>query len=87
MEDDSPLVERQSNGKKDKPTPYVLERRSVLLSVDGTTANVNTLLEKLHEESTLMHPRRVKFHSAGRAGSKVTMEIELWLFALVQKSV
>ncbi len=86
MEDDSPLVEKQPSGTENKPTPFMLERRNVVLSVDGTTANVNTLLEKLQEESTFIHPRRLKFHSVGRDGNKVTMEVELWLFALAQKT-
>ena len=87
MEEDLPLAEKQPRGKEGRPTPFVLDRRSVLLTVDGSTASIYALLEKLREGSTFMHLRRLKLNAANHVGNKVTMEIELWLFSLLRKTV
>lgn len=85
IEGDSPLTVRQPEKNSNKKTPFFLERRSMLLSVGGTSADVNNLLKKLQETLTFTHPRRLVMQSAGRGGKKVTMEIEFWLFTLVRQ--
>lgn len=63
-------------------TPFSLERRSVILAVDGGMAAVQDLMLRLEQEQTLSHPRRVHLQAAANEGETVTLELELWLFAL-----
>jgi hypothetical protein len=65
-------------------TPFKLERRSVLLSVDGAMSAVNDLMTRLEEEHTLLHPHRVQLQGVSAGGETVTLELELWLFALAR---
>jgi hypothetical protein len=43
---------------------------------------VQDLLAKLEKERTLSHPHRVQLQSVSGTGETVTLELELWLFAL-----
>jgi len=79
IENDKPLNETTSPDAA--RTPFVLDRRSVILSVDGAMAAVQDLLARLEREQTLSHPHRVHLQ-AGSGGETVTLELELWLFAL-----
>jgi len=67
-------------------TPFALERRSVTLLVDGTIDNVQNLLEQLHKDKTFAYPSRVDLHTNGQRGSSVTLEMEMWLFALERQT-
>ncbi|NOY43197.1 MAG: hypothetical protein GXP26_15360 [Planctomycetes bacterium] len=82
LENDDPLQQIVPKGMAVKKTPFTLERRSVLLLVDGTMGNVRSLLEQLHKDKALAYPSRLDLRTnAGRGGS-VTLEMEMWLFAL-----
>jgi hypothetical protein len=63
-------------------TPFTLERRSVVLAVDGNMPAVHDLLDRLEKERTLSHPHRLQMQGASAGGETVTLELELWLFAL-----
>jgi len=63
-------------------TPFSLERRSVTLAVDGGMAAVQDLMSRLEQEQTLSHPHRVHLQAVASDGETVTLELELWLFAL-----
>lgn len=65
-----------------RATPFVLQRRSVVLTVDGPMASIHQLLVKIQEENTLAHPHRLSLRSSSRSGMTTTLEIELWLFSL-----
>ena len=62
--------------------PFTLERRSVVLAVDGNMPAVHELLDRLEKERTLSHPHRLQMQGASANGETVTLELELWLFAL-----
>jgi hypothetical protein len=83
-EKDDPLLEVSMPGGAD--TPFALERRSVVLSVDGNTAAVQDLLARLEKERTLAHPHRMQLQAASNVGDTVTVELELWLFTLSRNS-
>lgn len=81
---DDPLkVNVESAGKADA-TPFVLERRCMTLAVDGPMTAVHELLNRLEQEQTLSHPHRLHLQGAAAAGDTVTLELELWLFALAR---
>jgi hypothetical protein len=63
-------------------TPFSLERRSMVLAVDGTMPAIHELLNKLEEQQTIAHPHRVHLQGISSDGGTVTLELELWLFAL-----
>ena len=63
-------------------TPFVLERRSVMLAVDGGMAAIHELMALLEQEHKLAHPHRVRLQAAAGGEETVTLELELWLFAL-----
>ena len=79
---DDPLKESVDAAAKLGDTPFVLEKRAMTLTVDGPMAAIHDLLARLEKERTLCHPRRVQLQSASVGGETVTLELELWLFAL-----
>lgn len=87
LQDDDPIepviAKQPGKGK----TPFVLEQRNVVLLVDGSMENLNELLAKLHEDESLAYLNRLQLKPAPRGGDQVTMEIDLWLFALDRRPV
>ena len=80
-ENDAPLSEAiRPPGEGD--TPFSLERRSVILAVDGSMSSIHDLLGQLEKEQTLAHPHRLQLQAVSTGGDSVTLELELWLFAL-----
>lgn len=77
---DQPLLEQPA--EDGALTPFSLERRSVVLAVDGGMAEVQDLMARLEQEQTLSHPRRIHMQAVATGGETVTLELELWLFAL-----
>jgi hypothetical protein len=63
-------------------TPFALERRSVSLGVDGSMSAIHDLLSRLEKEQSLSHPHRLQLQAVSGNGDSVTLELELWLFAL-----
>jgi len=86
LENDTPLRTDYSGDRKPKTTPFILERRSVVLAVNGTTTSLNALLQHLQAGSKFIHPHRLSMSTTGRNGTNVTAEIELWLFALTKNN-
>ncbi len=82
QKEDNPLQEVVEAKGKDKATPFVLERRSMTLAVDGGMTAIHELLGRLEKEQTLSHPHRVHLQGSSPEGDTVTLELELWLFAL-----
>ncbi len=82
LKKDNPLEITVSKGAKSKKTPFSLERRNVVLLVDGTMENVRELLGQLHKDDSLAYLHRLELQSTARGSEQVTLEIELWLFAL-----
>lgn len=84
FEGDEPLTEAQQPHGKENATPFSLERRSVTLAVDGSMPAINDLLARMEQEKTLSHPHRVQLQPASTGGEMVTLELEIWLFALAR---
>jgi len=79
---DNPLETTVSQKTKKNKTPFSLERRSVVLLVDGTMENVRKLLGQLYEDDSFAYLHRLEVQSVSRGSEQVTLEIEMWLFAL-----
>ena len=84
MNPDNPLAETQPTSGA--ATPFSLERRNVILAVDGAMTAVQDLLARLEKEQHLGHPRRLNMQPVSGSGETVTLELELWLFALSRKA-
>jgi hypothetical protein len=54
----------------------------VILTVDGNLPAVQDLLARFEKEQTLTHPHRLQMQAVSAGGETVTLELELWLFAL-----
>ncbi len=87
LKKDNPLEAAPSKGAMSKKTPFALERRNVVLLVDGTMENVREFLGQLHDEESLAYLHHLKLHSASSGSDQVTLQIELWLFALSRQKV
>lgn len=83
VKNDDPLQATAASGAADK-TRFQLERQNISLSIDGDMASIHNLLEQLEEDKTIAYPQRLKLHSTGGRSNSATLELELWLFALVR---
>jgi hypothetical protein len=81
-EGDDPRAEPQEGLGKTGATGFSLERRSVLLAVDGAMPAIHDLLARLEQERTLSHPHRLQLQPAAAGGETVMLELELWLYSL-----
>lgn len=81
---DDPLKESVESVGKAGVTPFLLERRTMNLSVDGPMPAIHALLNRLEKEHTLAHPHRLHLQGAGVEGETATLQLELWLFALAR---
>ena len=79
---DDPLETKTPPNAKQRKTPFTLERRNVVLLVDGSMQSLQDLLGELYNDDTFAHLQRAALQAANRGGDQVTMEIEMWLFAL-----
>ena len=82
MQHDRPLADGAAS--QEALTPFFLQRRSVVLAVDGAMPAVHDLLDRLEKERTLSHPHRMHLQAVSAEGDTVTLELELWLFALAR---
>ncbi len=80
-ENDEPLSEL-GEPTGEGATPFSLERRSVILAVDGSMSAIHQLIAELEKDQMISHPHRLHLQAAGGGGESVTLELELWLFAL-----
>ncbi len=82
LQDDNPLLTTNRQEKKKAKTPFALEKRNVVLLVDGSMENLRQLLKKIHDDDSLAYLNRLELQSTSQRSDQVTLEIELWLFAL-----
>ena len=83
MRNDDPLQSTAALGVTDK-TPFQLERRNIKLSINGEMTSIHNLLDQLEKDKTIAYPHRLQLHSTGGRSTSATLELELWLFALVR---
>jgi hypothetical protein len=83
MRDDDALQSTAALGVTDK-TSFQLERRNINLSIDGEMTSIHNLLDQLEKDHTIAYPHRLQLHSTGGRTTSATLELELWLFALVR---
>ncbi|MEM8944042.1 MAG: hypothetical protein AAGD11_02585 [Planctomycetota bacterium] len=87
LANDNPLESMLPPDAKKRKTPFALERRNVVLLVDGSMESMRELLGKLHDDDALAYLHRLGLQAASRGGDQVTMELEMWLFALGRQKV
>lgn len=87
MQNDNPLETTVSKEAKSKKTPFALEKRSVVLLVDGSMENLRELLGQLNQDDSLAYLSRLQLQNNARGSEQVTLEIEMWLFALQRQKV
>ncbi len=85
-EGDNPIEGKRVTGSASEKTPFVIEHRNVNLSVNGRTAGIYDLLEKLQHDTKVTYPEKVEIISDGQNGEELMLELELWLFALTRQN-
>lgn len=86
LRDDNPLITATPADAKTRKTPFALERRNVVLLVDGSMESLRELLGKLHQDDALASLQRLELQGGSRNGEQVTMELEMWLFAISRQT-
>ena len=87
MEQDNPLESKKSKSSKNEKTPFSLERRNVVLLVDGSMENLRELMGQLREDDSVAYLHRMELQSKSPGSEQVTLKLELWLFALSRQKV
>jgi hypothetical protein len=82
LKNDNPLKKQEVAAAPENRTPFALETRTVVLLVDGPMENIRTLIEQINKDNTFAYPRRMDLRSTTGLGENVSLELELWLFAL-----
>lgn len=85
MVNDDPLTDSKRNLAQ-QPTPFSLERRTVALVVDGSIESVRAFLKEMQGDETFAYPKKLQVQSSDERGSRVTLDLEMWLFAISRKS-
>lgn len=83
MQEDDPLQWAAATKNTGK-SPFQLERHNVNLTIDGDMTSILNLLDQLDKDKTIEYPRRLQLHSNRSRTDTATLEMELWLFALVK---
>jgi hypothetical protein len=83
MQDDNPLL-RTANPSARKKTDFQLERHNINLSIEGDMTSIHKLLDQLDKDESIAYPRQLQLHSNRGSSTAATLEIELWLFALIK---
>lgn len=83
IHDDDPLLWTAATKTSGK-SPFQLERHNVNLTIDGDMTSILSLLDQLDKDKTIDYPRRLQLHSNRGRTDTATLEMELWLFALVK---
>lgn len=86
LRDDNPLVTATPADAKNRKTPFALERRNVVLLVDGSMESLRELLSSLQQDDALASLQRLELQGGARNGEQVTMELEMWLFAISRQT-
>jgi len=86
LKEDNALLKLPASGSADQRTPFQLERQKVALEVDGTLEQVTKLMERIKNEESLAYAHRLQLQSSPVDAESVTLELELWLFALIRQN-
>ena len=70
-----------------KPSPFTLERRTLSLTISGSLAAIESLLEQFEATGKVIHTRRLGLKPDRSQRNVTTMEMELVLFGLSRKEI
>jgi len=83
---DDPVAGRVGASAPKETTTFNLERRSISLSIDGRMQSLYRVIDELQKDKTLAYANRIQMRSDNHSGDAVTMELEMWVFALTRQS-
>jgi hypothetical protein len=64
---------------------FMLEWRPVSISLNGTSANLRTLLERIAAAGMLMHTKSLEMYPSSPTRQNLTLDMELWYFTLTRR--
>jgi hypothetical protein len=85
----SPGEDPINPGATNKPTEqtsnFKLEWRPITLSLSGSTANLQSLVQRIAESGMLMHTKSFEMYPSSANRQTLTLDLELWYFTLARK--
>jgi hypothetical protein len=64
---------------------FVLSWQPMSFSLNGTSANLRTLLERITASGMLMHTKSFELYPSGANRQSLTLDMELWYFTLKRR--
>jgi hypothetical protein len=83
---DDPLAASPEKPGQSTKTPFLLERWPLTMTVSGAMGNVRNMLDQMNRDGMLVHTKSLELFPDGQDGRNVTMQTELWYFALRRKA-
>jgi hypothetical protein len=72
--------------KQNEPgSNFKLEWRPITLSISGSTANLQNLVQRIAENGMLMHTKSFEMYPSSANRQTLTLDLELWYFTLARK--
>lgn len=69
----------------DSNSGFMLEWRPVTISLNGTSASLRNMVEKLAASKRFMHIRTLEMYPSSPKRESLTVDMEIWYFTLVRK--
>jgi hypothetical protein len=82
---DDPLALRADPKRSDASAGFNLEWRPITISVSGTSANLQNLLERIAATGILFHAKSLDIYPSSPSRQSLTLDIELWCYTLAAR--
>jgi hypothetical protein len=82
LANDNPVAIAGDIKRNEKGTGFMLESRPLSVSLNGTSAALRSLLERIAESDMLMHTKNLEMYPSSPSRQTLTLDMELWYFAL-----
>lgn len=82
---DDPTNTKPEAKGEENATPFKLEWRPVNISLNGSSENLRTLLEKIAATGMLMHTKSLEMSPSSPSRQSLTLDLELWYFTLTRR--
>ncbi len=81
----NPLANTSDNKLNNANSNFVLEWRPVNLSLNGNSANLRSMVERLASSGMFMHIKSLEMYPSSPKRESLTLDMEIWYFTLARK--
>jgi hypothetical protein len=82
---DSPIAPTADPKRDESKTGFLLEWRPVSMSLNGTSANLRSMVERVAAAGMLMHTKAFEMYPSSPSRQSLTLDLELWYFTLARR--